>query len=329
MNADTLLSITEPEHLFPGDEGEAKSLYRELSKKWHPDVPSGDVKIFSHISGLYQERTKLLSNGNWKGAQDLHLGAHRIEVLRGHQTTFGMGYISRDQVWYTYQSDHAEFWERARKAPKLFKFANEKMKKEMIRFLPELQMEGFADDGRRFIALSKSSDLIRLRDAVEFLNGFEARHTAWVVSGLLNIACYLRYSNIVHQNLSQDTVFISPEHHSVVVLGGWEYVAARGTRISIVPVQTFEVMSFRAKTLKIASSLTDLECIKRIGRELAKYDSTPKVIRDWLGRVSDSPTVDQYTEWMETLKQAYGPRRFVHLKLSAEDVYSSGLVQRK
>lgn len=45
MNASSLLSITQPEHLFPGDEGEAKSLYRELSKRWHPDVPSGDESV--------------------------------------------------------------------------------------------------------------------------------------------------------------------------------------------------------------------------------------------------------------------------------------------
>lgn len=321
MTQAELLAISKPEELFSGDETEAKTLYRKLSHQWHPDKPTGKVEVFAHLSKLYTNREEKLREGTWEGAQDLQLAQFTLPVIKGFPTAFGFGYVTQGEVWYTYKPEHSTYWNTAKNAPRNFHYRNDEMRQEFERYLPVVVTSGFTDDGRRFVAYRKSEDLIRLVDAISHLKGFEFKHSAWIVSRLLNLCCYFWHSGIAHQNLSLETSFICPEKHTVVLLGGWEYLAKRGEAIKSVPRRTFEVMPFTAKTNKVASSMTDLELVKLVGRSLALYDRPPKPVNDWLNRVAVGNPVQQFTEWMETLKQAYGPRRFIHLKLSADDVY--------
>jgi hypothetical protein len=321
MSGSDILTCKEPEQLFPGDDDAAQTLYRELAKKWHPDVKGGSVEVFARITELYRRRSEKLSAGTWSGSRTLILGTNTLNVLRGYTFPFGHASICDSSLWFVYNSDHTKWYEAALAVPPKFRYANDKMRSQFERSLPRVTRHGYLDDGRRFFGVEKTTEVVRLRDAVEYLGGFDVKHTLWVISSLMNLACYLSYTGLAHQNISMDTVFISPEHHSVALLGGWEYSALRGASITVVPSHTFAVMPFTAKITKKASSLTDLELIRLLGRTLGKYDKPAKPVMDFLTAVGNGSAIVQYRLWIKTLEAAYGPRRFTQLKLSAEDVY--------
>jgi len=89
------------------------------------------------------------------------------------------------------------------------------------------------------LVVEKAPDQVPLRDLLEHLNGkLSAEHTAWILSSLLNIACYLQYAALTHNAVSPDTFFVSPEAHSGALLGGWWYATAAGARIGALPAST-------------------------------------------------------------------------------------------
>lgn len=328
MTKTDLLAITQPESLFPGSLDEAKAIYRKLSLAWHPDRPSGSAEVFAHITTLYREAEDRIKQGRWAGPASLQLTAVSGEVLgyatrTSHTFPYGQALVCDEALVYLFDPGHEAIVERTVRTDYIsyFKFASGEMAKEFVRYLPHLHRMVPLQDGRTLIHIGKTPDLIRLRDLVTHLGPIDPRHTAWMVSRLLNLACYLTFTGIVHHDISQDTVYVSPEHHSVALLGGWWSAVARGTTVTTVPKRTFSVMPFAAKTLRRASTLTDLELIRLTAREISQ--PMPNPMGAWLIDVAKSRPYDQIAEWKTVLEQTFGQRKFVPLPVTADAVYST------
>lgn len=330
-SAGTLLGIMRPEDLFPGDVDKAKKLFRDLSRRWHPDKPDGSTEVFAHIADLYATAILKLKVGDWDGSAVLNLedaaGKTRTFAIRASAPfELGRSLVGDDHATYIIDTHHAHLLDHAYNAPRLFTYASNKMRQEFERYLPHSPRSWRMADGRLVLQVDKTPDLIRLRDIVTHIGALESRHISWIVSGLLNLACYLSHAGIVHHDISPDTYFVSPNFHSGALLGGWWYARNRGERILVVPKRTYNLLPFKARMRKVASAQTDLELIRATARECID-GGAPVPMQAWLGHVGQGSAVEQYHEWGDVLERSFGKRRFIKLPVDADLVYGAGAVR--
>lgn len=323
MTKDDILHCTRPEDLFPFDEAEAKQLYRRFAHQWHPDR-SHEGEIFSHITALWNERTKKIANGLWEGPSQLKFETDdgyflRFESRKMVPFTLGLTYICADRIVYVVEALHGKLFKNFQHD---FIYASAKMKEEFQRYLPNIISMHRLADTRLLLQVAKASNLIRLAD----LPDLDVRHCAWIISRLLNQVCYHDYTRLVHHDLSLDTYYIDPAAHTGHLLGGWWYATTTGDPITTVPKRTFEVMPYSAKAHKMALPSTDCELVRLTGRELIRRSTDiPAPMRAFLGNVGSGSPRQQFAEWSNVLERSFGPRRFIHLPLTAEDVYGKAL----
>lgn len=326
MTRDQILAVTRPEDLFPGDKDGAQSIYRKMAKAWHPDLATGAADVFDHITQLYRRAIEKINGGTWEGPAFVQFETEDKRFFSYQaRTSFPFAYghtiISDDAVVYLFTQDNLDVWARTlQQITTSFTFANDNMRKECDRYLPHVVAHAHLKDGRHLLAVKKTPDLVRLRDVVTHAGTLDAKHVAWIVSSLLNLACYLSYTNLVHHDISPDTYFISPEHHSGVLIGGWWATAMRGQSIREVPRRTFEVMPFNAKLVKRASSKTDLELIRLTARECLKGPA-PKPMQTWLATPGTGTAAEQYKQWHMVLDLSFGKRTFVPFPIDVNSVY--------
>jgi len=319
-----LLAVTRPEDLFPADKDGAQSIYRKMSKFWHPDVATGSADVFTHLTKLYREALDKINNGRWEGPAFVQFeGMDKTYYSYQARTSFPFPYghaIVADEVLVYLFYDAAPYGRALEWMTKQRPFASPDMRTEFERYLPHASATALLTDHRQLLAVKKTKDLVRLRDVVTHYGPIEPVHMAWMISSLLNLACYFAHANIVHHDISPDTYFISPEHHSGALLGGWWSSATRGDTIRTVPRRTFGVMPFNAKMFKRASTRTDLELIRLTARE-CMHMPAPEPMQTWLTNVGTGHAFDQYKQWTDVLIKTFGPRRFTKFPLTASDVY--------
>lgn len=329
MTSLDILACKRPEDLFPvGDLAHVRKVYRTLALQWHPDLNHGQGDVFAHVTKLHGEALTKLAAGNWEGAGVVFLtmvGGKEIALQTRTSVPFALGQtlVTDNAVMFLVEPAYGLLFLGGRQASGkgFFKFSSGRMEKETDRYLPHRAALGQLRDGRHFLQVAKTPDLLRLADVVKHSNGLDPKHVAWVVSSLLNLCCYLSYAGIVHQDISPDTYYISPRFHSGALLGGWWYWARRGEPISAVPKRTYDLMPFKARNEKTASALTDLELVRATGRECLGGKKAPAPMKHWLEQVGTGSAVEQYQQWLAVLNEAFGERRFVELKLDADAVY--------
>lgn len=327
-----LLSITQPEKLFPGSKTEAQKLYRQLAKVWHPDVPGGNGNVFAHVHDLYQQALDRLNNGTWLGAgirkftdESGSIWTLQVRAVEPLYQPDGAVYLADDCLAYilTGVSAAKDGWAHwFQNAPGKFRYASNRMQTEFERCLPKIRRSLVLKSGNRYVEVAKTPDQIRLRDIVTHAGQLDPRHVAWITSRLLNLCCYLSHVGLVHQDISQDTVFISPPHHTAALLGGWFHYAQRGAPLRAVLKRTHSVLPYKVIRDKVASSQTDLELVRLTAREILK-GSAPDPMQRWLETPGDGTAVEQYTQWMDVLVKSFGPRKFVPMLLDADTVYDT------
>ena len=135
--------------------------------------------------------------------------------------------------------------------------------------------------------------------------------------------CALLFLSLPLARISIDNCFISPNAHSVLLLGGWWYAVREGENMLGAAKEIFEIMPVSAKSAKRASAVTDLESVKLIGRELlGRSAKAPKPFMDFLTGGSGSSPYEEYEKWDRALYASYGERRFV--KMEINDLYKKG-----
>jgi len=145
------------------------------------------------------------------------------------------------------------------------------------------------------------------------------RHCAWVVSRLSNIACFLKYNNLVHNGISMTNCFISPKYHTIMLFGGWWYCVPNGEKMIGTQKSVYDVMPVKEKSEKISTYKTDLECVKQIGRQLNK--NLPKPFEMWVNKATSGDAFKEFESWNKALDDSYGERKFIVLDISEKDIY--------
>ena len=337
VNDILVIPVDQPEILFTGDEDEAKKEFRKLSSLWHPDRnPTADVRVLAHINILYDKAVEKLSLGVWTIPGQVMFNTidgkcFKFKYRSHREIDVGDMYVGDNFVIYSLFKDNEDLYKNGQKRIKSFKFANDKMKDEIKRFLPEIHSELVTAD-RFVMVIKKTPDLLLLRDVITHFGGkLDPKHVAWVVSRIYNLTCYLKYAGIVHSGISLDSYFISPEFHSGALLGDWWYATEAGKKLTALPGVTASFCPNDVLKAKLADSKIDLEMTRAVGRELLgdiigskllMDKDIPKALIMWLRSPSKGNAFDEYEKWQsKVLIDSFGKRKFVELKLVANDIY--------
>jgi hypothetical protein len=331
VNADQILAIPldRPSKLFSGDLDKAKAEYRALARKWHPDVnPAASPDVVAHINRLYEAAIALIQNGVWQDdgllkVKDVKGRVYQVRYRKHRPFELGDVYIGDRIVVYSIRREFNDLVQSAKQMMDGFRFANNEMRAEAIRFLPEFE-DALDLEERTLVVLMKEPDFYCLRDVLEKLGGkMDPRHVAWVMSRLHNLLCYFDWAGIAHNDISLDSYFISPQGHIGCLVGGWWYARRQGDRMLALPERTMRYARPAVISKKMADRSVDAELIRAIGRELlgdpagsrlAGDKSVPAPMANWLRAAGSADAYYEYRDWYDNvLPKAFGRRRFVRM----------------
>jgi hypothetical protein len=329
--ADDILAIprNEPERLFQTPD-QIVAAYHKLAMRWHPDKPDGRREVFEHLTALKQEAELHVSEGRWQIPGLLEIAGRKIRYFKSYPFELGMAYLGNTVLALVVEEDFLTLAKNAEAAIKGMEFANDRMAAEMQPRLPRLKAAFDTGKGQRVLVEEKQPGLIRLSDLIVHQGGkIDPRHAAWIISDLLNTACYFgAYRQISHMGLATETVFIDPAAHRTVIAGGWFYTTALGEPLMAIPERTDQLLPAVARHTERATGSIDLELIKGIGREMLGDVSgthldtgVPAALRDWLRMPSGMDAVAEYKAWPKILEDSFGARRFTELPVTASDIY--------
>ena len=345
LTAAEILAIPEksPEKLFSGALEIARSEYHTLCRRWHPDYnrAADATAVFQHVNNLYQTAQRLIETNGWRGAGVLELpvtesgaasAAKRIRYFKRADFELGEMYVGATEIAFAVKREYADLFENARRKIANFQFANFAMRKEIRRNLPD-KPEYFADAKRLFMIVPKAPDAILLADLLEHLGGaIDARHVAWIGSGLQNLACYFDYAGLVHHDISPRTIFVSPERHTTSLLGGWWYAGFANGKINALPQRTIDVAPPDVLRNKRADGRVDLELIRQTGRELLgetggapvkTSERIPAAMARWFNGATSGVAVTDYRLWKNALEMDFGKPRFCRLEIEPGAIYAA------
>lgn len=325
-----------PERLYTGSKDAAHEEHKKLAAKWHPREDGDDSTVSAHINALYDLAIKKLEEGTWSTPGRLRLTGvdgkvYEIRYKKHRQFELGDIYIGDKIVVYSILKAAEDLFENAVKTIKRLDYADDQMRKEISRFMPIIQAKNETAD-RKILVLSKPEEALCLRDVLEHFDGkLDPKHSAWLMSRLYNLACYLRYSKLTHNDISPDTVFIDPNNHSAYLLGGWWYATKLGADYTALPERTVNIVSPTILNKGKAELIVDSALVRATGREalgdlygskLNKDKSIPKAMLSWVLGAGTDNVREEYSTWYnQILKESFGPRKFVELKLTSKDIY--------
>lgn len=339
LSASEILSKEEPGLLFTGDISVANKEFKELAKLWHPDVNKSlnATKVFTHIKKLYDEATESLKAGRWQIPGLLILNdidgrtVYNIKYKKRHSFELGNMFISDTKVIYLIDNEHEELFNNAIDMTVKFNFADEKMKQEVERYLPKVLKTFKTTENKHGMVIDKNKDLLLLKDVLNYFNGqIDSRHVAWIMSRLHGLTCYLSYASLSHNAITTDNFFISPPEHTGALFGGWWYTTKIGEKLKGVASKVYDLMPWDIIASKIADQRLDLELIRNVGRELLGDETgsklltmkaAPEAMINWLRLGTSGNAIEDFEKWGIVLKESFGKRRFVELKLTSTDIY--------
>lgn len=312
-----------------GDEQSVIQEYRQMAKEYHPDVCTlqNAHEIVSKLNTLYETALELIKRGTWEisnflGVKDTTGRKYSTRYLKACPFELGTMYIADLSITYLIERAHVNFFSNAIEQIKAIRYASSDMENEISRYMPHIRYAFETSDGRYCLILQKTPDVFSLADVLSFYNGVVPdRHAAWIISRLCNLCCFFDYLGIAHNGLTLENCFISPQYHTVLLLGGWWYAKPQGERLLGMPRLVYDVMPIKAKSDKTSFIGTDLEASRAIGRKLLGGKDAPQAVLEFLNSGSSSKATSDFSRWNKTLNTAYGKRQFVEMNISKLDIY--------
>ena len=332
MTAEQILSLSKCGDLFPNNINAAKTKYKQLAKEWHPDSNKNPkaVDVFQKITELYNKALELLEQGTWEKTNYVLISKNNgKKIALNYDTVFdfelGTCYVTKTKIVYILDSDKKKYFDNALVRIKSLKYADRKMEDTLKRCMPKIYQTFQTNSGKYVIVLDKTEDVYPLKSVFEcFGNKIPDRHVAWIISRLCNLTCFLKYNGIVHNGININNVFVSPQYHSILLLGGWWYTTKEKEKMIGTTKDIFSIMSVVTKGDKKSSYLTDLESVKLLGRQLLGEPNCRKLVLDsaipkafinFLISGSGDDAFKEYDKWDKALIDSYGERKFVKMEV--------------
>lgn len=326
--------------LLPGEAASVKAEFRKLANAWHPDHSADPMAsaVFAHLTVLKAAALRALGKG--KAAPEASKSRDYATVggksYRLRYATLGSGPLGdvlagRTHVAYEFMAGFEDVAAAEKANAEGLRFADAGMRKEMERFLPGKVSLLDLGGGKRVAVHAKPEAAVLLGDLVGHMGGrIDPVHVAWIVSGLLNVASYLHWAQAAHGAIGPETVIVSPETHSVGLLGGWGFATAYGKRPAALPERTTSVVPRLALKGEAADARVDLHLVRAVAQDalgcpggggLAMDSSVPEAMRQWLLLPPEENAWKDYAGWNACLERSFGKRRFVDMGVKASAIY--------
>lgn len=331
-DADSILNVEMVGDLFTNNIDTAKNEYRDLAKIWHPDTNKNKKSsdVFTKITELYNKAIELLEKGTWEKTNYILISKENgKKIAINYETTFefelGICYVCKTKIVYILDSDKEKYYKNTLSSIRCLHYKDKKMENDLSRFFPKLYDNFISSDGKYVIVLDKTEDVVPIKSVFEYFdNKIDDKHVAWMISRLCNLSCFLKFNGLVHNGININNCFISPQCHSVLLLGGWWYTTKEDDSMIGTTKDIFSIMSVSAKGSKKSNSLTDLESIKLLGRQLlgetncrklALDKSIPQPFINYLIGGSGDNSYDEFSKWDKALNDSYGKRKFINMEI--------------
>ena len=334
-----ILKATQPETVFPFASKESiHSTFNKLVKQIHPDVcPGEEAKLaFIKLHELRDQALDRLYNGKWEtpGTKMFKTKTSRdIQIYFRKKTNFELGVLydgTFHQVFHIKKQYKDLFWRSEYNITHLPKYADAEMRKKMEDIVPDVVRAEALEDDSLIMSVTKPGNVLRLKDVVDYFHSIDPHHVAWMVSRVLNIACWFQYCDIAHYGLTVDNLYIHPTNHDVFVYGGWWYAHENGLTLKAVPQKVLDNTPKSLYEDKVATTEINQNLARMVGRELCGdvsgahllHDKNiPKPMKDFLIYPASDNAIDDYKRWREVLKESFGPRKFINFDITSEQLY--------
>lgn len=310
--------------IFSSDKDEAKRQFRHYCKSYHPDVDDScrAQEIFQKLSELYKKSSV---------KKDC---ADRSNVIRFKSKTTGRGfemanpvtadtgvctiYHTQTKVVFSYGKDFKKFYQKYLDNVKSIQYEDDKMKKQFSILFPSV-LRNFEDENGNFdILIPKTGEVLNLGLIAEAYKtkhmAFPERHAAWIINRLYNLAVYMDFYHIVFNGFSLYNLWVSPEFHTILLLGGWEYAGKEGSAMAGCPCDVYKILPVKARDKHVCVRKTDLESIRQAGRELFCGSGCKNILQFLDTASGDDGELLSVSEWKQFENAVYkdfGERKFV------------------
>ena len=304
------------------NEAKIKEKYREYAKLIHPDVCSDKcaTEAFEKLSKLYSKALENIGSGIWEESKTLwiHGESKGIKYLDEHHFELGKRYTTNDKIIYVFDPGREKYFKQYLNSSTWFKYPDPRMEKEFQSILPQHIQHKFTT-----IYISKSSLEYPMDLFVKaYKDKLTGRDIAWMTSRMCNLLCFLHYNNIVHNGIKLDNLFINPDAHTIHLYGGWWYTVGIDKKMIGTSKDIYDIMPSTAKTLNLASPMTDIESVKLMFRKIIEGNKDiPDSIRRWINSGSTDMPVMEFRRWDDALHEAYGKREFKVFDSDPKDIY--------
>lgn len=337
MTAAEILAIPleRPESLFVADD-RVSAVYRHMASLWHPDVSRDPMagEVLVHLNVLHDAAERKLAQGVWDTGSVLTITdtlGKRFRIRYYSRRDHELGYMvyGRKVVAWFVRTEFADLFESARRLLTGLPYRSGSVQDEIARYMPKIIRSLETRDGHMVMVMEKTPDVFSLRDVLQWYSGkMPPAHVAWVGSALHNIACYLQTHDIVHCGITLDSLFISPEHHSIMLYGGWWYSVSGGRKMSALLPEVRSMMSPGTLRSRMPPASLDLDLVRACCRELlgdrsgmGLIGTNPAPLIDFLRLASSGSAITDYQEWRcVVLPAAFGVRRFVSMPIAEGDI---------
>lgn len=308
-----------------------------LLKKWHPDVSKHPraQEVTSHLAEMLRvERDRSRAGpdskpeGRWKsGGTVSFLGTdgkrRNVRYKKEHEFELGRFYYGNGVVAFDLDPTRVDLFNRAAVTLATLPYADQKMMDEMKRFLPAVASSFIGTDTRPVLVSEKPAGTYLLSDLMEARGGsIEPIHAAWIISGMLNVLCYLDFARIMHGDISTGTIFVCLSQHSVHLLGGWWYATGYGEIVDLIPSRTYRIAPYELKSKKEATGLVDRILVRETSFDMMRGRDIPDPMKDFLRMPPLESALEDYRTWKEeVLPASFGETRFARMDVSDREVF--------
>lgn len=306
--------------LFKPADGD--SLYKELLKRWHPDLNS-DPKaeaVVKHIN----EQWAAIKRGEYPNTLTIK---HPNSLVSYYpyftKQAFELGdlYICEKFIIWATRRDNDDLARRWLMTAKHFKFHDKEMESKVQIYIPR-ESHTVANDEFTYTIIARDKDYIRVADLLQKFGPLEPAHAAWIMSRAYNVCCYLQYARITHMDISAETMFIEPESHHGGLFGGWFYTGYDSTKPLAAPARTSHLVRQVGPT-------AHLSMVRAMGRTLLgvptfsqlRKANIPEPMKSWLLNAGGSDPIKEYSDWKEAITKTFGARKFTAMPITTSDVY--------
>ncbi len=333
------ISLDRPERLFTIDN--LTTEIRALSQLWHPDRckdPQATI-VFQRIQKLHKVAEDRIANNTWDGPAKLSFksvdgkSTFNFKYRRVTDIDIGKMYVGSTKLMYVIEPAYEDLFRNGIKMIDTIKYPAKRFEEQFKRQMPNVIKVVNADIGF-VVVMEKTEELVLLKDLLDYLpnNKMDSKHMAWIVSTLANVACFLELNNIAHGAITPSNYWVSPEHHSGVLLGGWWYARPANEKLIALPSETLSILPASIFTDKLAKTSYDRMLIKAVGLEcvgdkthtgstLLKDPTVPATVLNWLRSPSSVSALEDYFNWSKARDNGFGPRKFVELVVDVNKIY--------